>query len=89
MTVVGAETELARYELPGGEVRRVVGQRIDGRVAIIDIPEGDEGRVHLVERHVESVEEMAGLVAAYVADSVERGEPAVLVPRELGGHARD
>ena len=84
MTVAGAEKELARYMLPGGTVRILVGQRIDGRVAISDRPAGDDGRVFLVERQVESADAMAGLIAAYVADSVERGEPAILVPRELG-----
>jgi hypothetical protein len=39
--------------------------------------------VFLAERHVESRAALEGLVAAYIADSLERGEPAVLIPREL------
>ncbi len=90
MTTAGQQRELARYELPGGEVRLLLGQRIDGRVAISDQPAGDEGRVYLVERHVESVGELDALVAVYVADSIERGEPAILVPRGNGADdARD
>jgi hypothetical protein len=89
MTAAGTPTELARYTLPGGIERVLVGQRVDGRVAISDQPAGDDGRVYLVERHIESVDAMRGLVAAYVANSTERGEPAILVPRELRAHARD
>jgi hypothetical protein len=36
--------------------------------------------VYLVERHVESKADLDGLVAAYVADSRRRGEPAALYP---------
>lgn len=53
-----------------------------GASRISDVPLGDRGRVSLVERAIESVAAMDGLVAAYVADSVDRGEPAILVPRE-------
>jgi hypothetical protein len=76
--------ELARYELPGGNVRALVADRIQGRVAITDMPKNFAGRVYLVERHVESKAEMDGLVAVYVEDSRRRGEPAVLLPVELG-----
>jgi hypothetical protein len=90
MTTAGEQRELGRYELPNGELRIVVGQRIGGHVAVSDIPAHDEGRVFLVERHIESSAALAGLVAAYIADSLERGEPAVLVPRELrDDHDRD
>jgi hypothetical protein len=83
VTAAGAQRELARYELPTGEKRALVGQRIAGRVAISDVPLADTGRVFLVERAIESVAAMDGLVSAYVAESLERGEPAILVPREL------
>jgi hypothetical protein len=83
MTTAGEQRELGRYELPSGERRILVGQRIGGHVAVSDIPAHDEGRVFLVERQIESSAALAGLVAAYIADSLERGEPAVLVPREL------
>jgi hypothetical protein len=59
-----------------GEQRIVVGQRINGRVAVSGVPAQDDGRGFLVERHVESSTALNGLVAAYIADSLERGEPA-------------
>jgi hypothetical protein len=89
VTPAGTQTELARYELPGGVERIVVGQRIGGHVAISDIPAGDDGRVFLVERHIESKDAMAALVADYVAESRERGEPAILVPRTVADDDRD
>jgi hypothetical protein len=39
--------------------------------------------VFLVERHIESQAALTGLVGAYLEDSTQRGEPAVLIPREL------
>jgi hypothetical protein len=83
MTAAGAQRELGRYRLPTGEERIIVGERIKGHVAVSDVPAHDEGHLFLVERHIESSAALAGLVAAYIADSLERGEPAVLVPREL------
>jgi hypothetical protein len=63
MTATGAQRELARYQLPDG-TRAIVAQRIDGRVAISDVPiTEDTGRVYLIERHVSSQAELAGLVA--------------------------
>ena len=37
MSVAGKPRELARYQLPEG-TRAVVAQRIDGRVALSDVP---------------------------------------------------
>ena len=84
MSTAGAQRELARYELPDGTTRALFAQRINGRVAISDVPTSDTGRVYLVERHVDSQAAMDGLVAAYVEDSTRRGEPAVLVPTATG-----
>jgi hypothetical protein len=84
MSVAGGQRELARYELPDGTQRALCAQRINGRVAISDIPTTDDGgRVYLVERHIESQAAMHALARAYVTESLERGEPAILVPREL------
>ncbi len=84
MSVAGTRHELARYELPDGTQRVLCAQRINGRVAISDIPTTDEGgRVYLVERHIESQAAMQALARAYVSESIERGEPAILVPREF------
>ena len=83
MSSAGARRELGRYQLPSGEQRVLVGQRINGHVAVSDSPTHDTGRVCLVERHIESQAALTGLVAAYIADSLDRGEPAALVPRDL------
>jgi hypothetical protein len=77
MSVAGERVELARYQLDSGE-RVLVGQRVNGAVAVADVPAGDTGRVYLVERRVESKADLNGLIAAYVADSRRRGAPAAL-----------
>jgi hypothetical protein len=79
MSIAGERVELARYRLTTGE-RVLYGQRIDGTVAVADVPAGEHGRVYLVERHIESKDALDGLVAAYVADSQRRGTPAALCP---------
>jgi hypothetical protein len=79
MSLAGERVELARYRLTTGE-RVLYGQRVDGAVAVADVPAGEHGRVYLVERHVESKGALDGLVAAYVADSQRRGTPAALCP---------
>jgi hypothetical protein len=90
VSTAGTPHELAHYELPAGTARVLIAQRINGRVAISDLPTGDDGRVFLVERHVESTAAMEGLVAAYIEDCNRRGEPAALVPTELASdHAGD
>jgi hypothetical protein len=63
MTAAGKQRELARYQLPEG-TRAVVAQRIDGRVALTDLPVDHADRVYLIERHVHSQAELAGLVHA-------------------------
>jgi hypothetical protein len=78
----GGQRELATYELSDGTTRALVAQRVNGRVAISDLPTSGQGRVYLVERHVHSQAEMDAVVAAYIADSLSRGEPAVLVPAD-------
>jgi len=80
MTPAGKKRELARYQLAGG-TRAVVAQRIDGRVAISDVPVDHADRVYLIERHVHSHAELAGLVAAYVEHSQQAGCPAVVAQR--------
>jgi hypothetical protein len=78
----GTQVELARYEVPSGE-RILVGQRIHGRVAVIDRPAGPEGRVYLVERAVSSQAELDGIVAEYCERSQLAGEPALLASRRI------
>ncbi len=41
-------------------------QRVNGRVALSDVPAGDEGRVHLVEREHQSLAELEAIVADYL-----------------------
>ena len=54
MTRAGRTVELARYRIPTGQ-RALQAQRIDGRVAVIDVPVDHDDRVYLVERHVQSL----------------------------------
>jgi hypothetical protein len=83
VSTAGTPHQLARYELADGTARVLIAQRINGHVAISDLPAGDDGRVYLVERHIESTAAMEGLVAAYIEDCNRRGEPAALVPAGL------
>lgn len=78
----GARVELARYEVPSGQ-RILVGQRIDGRVAVIDRPAGTAGRVYLVERAVQSLAELEGIVSEYCERSESAGEPSLLASRRI------
>jgi hypothetical protein len=80
MTDAGKQRELAQYQLPAG-TRAVVAQRIDGRVALIDVPVDHADRVYLIERHVHSQAELTGLVHAYVEHSQQAGCPAVVAQR--------
>ena len=77
MTQAGRIVELARYRIPAGE-RAVQAQRIDGRVAVMDVPVDHDDRVYLVERHIESQNELAGLAIEYAQHSETCGVPAVL-----------
>jgi hypothetical protein len=69
----GQQRVLGRYECDEGP-RQLVAQRLDGKVALSDIPAGEAGKVYLVERHVPSTAELDGLVADYlaVADRLQR-----------------
>jgi hypothetical protein len=88
MTAAGIQRELARYQTPAG-TRAIVAQRIDGRVALSDVPVADaRGRVYLIERHVTSQAELTGIVAAYVEHSQQAGCPAAIAHR-LDDHLID
>jgi hypothetical protein len=78
----GRRVEQARYRVPEG-VRALYAQRIDGHVALIDAPVDHAGRVLLVERHVEALAELEGLVAAYVEHSTQAKTPGLLASRLL------
>lgn len=85
MSTFGDVVVLRHYRTPEG-TRALVAQRIDGHVALSDVPDGDEGRVYLVERHLESTAEMDAIVADYAARSEQLGHPAMIVDLD---HAPD
>jgi hypothetical protein len=70
----GEPTVLATYQCDEG-TRQVVGQRIDGRVALSDVPAGDRGKVYLIERHLPSLAELDGLVADYLTVAARLDRP--------------
>lgn len=83
---VGKRTELARYTISTGE-RVIYGQRVDGVVRVTDRPATGAGRSYLVDRGLTSKAELDALVADYVAVSVPRDKPGVLVDLDAGAVA--
>ena len=77
MTRAGNIVEITRYRIPNGE-RALQAQRIDGRVAVMDVPVDHDDRVYLVERHITSERELHGLASEYAQRSETCGIPAVL-----------
>jgi len=77
MTTAGKTVELTRYLIPNGQ-RALQAQRIDGRVAVMDVPVDHDDRVYLVERHIQSQAELQGLAAEYAQRSETCGLPAIL-----------
>jgi hypothetical protein len=65
---------LANYPSARGG-RRLVAQRVDGKVAVSDVPAIGDGRVYLVERHVSSIAELDGLVSDYCRLAAELDRP--------------
>ena len=82
MSAAGRRVELARYRISAGE-RALYAQRIDGRVAVVDVPVDHAAHVYLVERHVHSQAELLELVAAYRAHSQDADQPAIVAERQL------
>ncbi len=80
MSTAGQTVELRRYRIPAGQ-RALNAQRVDGRVAVIDVPVDYDDRVYLVERHIQSVAELDGLAAEYAQHSQDLGQPAILATR--------
>ena len=81
-THAGRRVELQRYQISAGE-RALVAQRVDGRVAIVDVPLDHDDRVYLVERHVSSQAELNGICWAYAEHSRTADRPAIVAQREL------
>lgn len=88
MTPAGRTVELKRYRIPAGQ-RAVKAQRIDGRVALIDVPVDHDDRVYLVERHLPSQAELEGLASEYAQHSETLGQPAVLATRRSADELAD
>ena len=61
----GEQKILASYQCDEG-TRQLIAQRVNGTVALSDIPTADHGRVHLVERQLGSLAELEALVADYL-----------------------
>jgi hypothetical protein len=76
--VVGQRTELARYTVREGQ-RILYGQRVDGIVRVIDRPAGQGGRAYLVERELETKDELDALIADYVQQATKLGSPPLAV----------
>jgi hypothetical protein len=55
--------------------RQLVAQRINGRIALSDVPASDQGKVYLIERHVPSMADLKGLEADYLALAARLGRP--------------
>jgi hypothetical protein len=70
----GEPKVLDSYECAEGS-RRLVAQRINGRVALSDVPTGDDGKVYLVERHVPGLDELNGIVCDYCQLAQRLGRP--------------
>ena len=77
MSTAGQTVELGRYRIAAAQ-RALHAQRIDGRVALIDVPVDHDDRVYLVERHVTSKAELDGLAEEYTRHSEACGVPAIL-----------
>jgi len=84
MTSAGQIVELARYRIPAGE-RALQAQRIDGRVAVMDVPVDHDDRV---ERHIESKADLYGLATEYIAHSQACGQPAAIASRQVAESRR-
>jgi len=88
MTPAGRIVELGRYRIPAGQ-RALQAQRINGRVAITDVPVDHDDRVYLVERHIHSNAELHGLAAEYTAHSQACGQPAAIAHRRIADELAD
>jgi hypothetical protein len=65
---------LDTYECDEG-TRQLVAQRINGKVALSDVPAGDAGKVYLVERHIPGLDELNGIAYDYCELAERLGRP--------------
>jgi hypothetical protein len=71
-STAGETKVLARDESAQG-TRQLVGQRVNGTVHLSDVPAGEQGRVHLVERGLGCLKELDALVRDYLAKAEALG----------------
>jgi hypothetical protein len=88
MTRAGRTVELRRYRIPAGQ-RALKAQRVDGRVALMDVPVDHDARVYLIERHILSNAELEGLAAEYAHRSEQVGKPAILATLDTAADLAD
>jgi len=70
----GAAQVCGEYNCDEGR-RQLVAQRINGTVALSDVPASDHGKVYLIERHVPSMADLEALEADYLALAAQLGRP--------------
>ena len=68
----GQPVELARYQADVGE-RLLIGQRVDGRVRLVDVPVDGTGRRYLIDAWLESKAALDALVFDYLAKARQLG----------------
>jgi hypothetical protein len=76
--VVGKRTELARYTVTEGE-RILYGQRIDGIVRVTDRPAREGARAYLVERGLETKNELDALITDYLQQAAKLDSPPLAI----------
>jgi len=86
--VVGKRAELARYTISAGE-RILYGQRIDGIVRVTDRPAGNRGRAYLVERELETKDELDALILDYLDQATKLDSPPLAAPAPIGNTDAD
>jgi hypothetical protein len=79
---------LARYTISAGE-RILYGQRIDGIVRVTDRPAGNGGRAYLVERELETKDELDALILDYLDQATKLDSPPLAAPAPIGNTDAD
>ncbi len=74
-TAIGDPVELYRYRTTGG-IRRVIGQRVAGRVCITDHALRNGGALCVVARNVTTIADLTRIVADHVLTSERLDAPA-------------
>lgn len=75
---VGERYELGRYNTPADGQRILYGQRIDGKVRVVDVPADGHGRAYVVERELEQDGHAA--LQALVTDYLRQAAKLVAIP---------